>query len=90
MLDIANATVLRGNAVILKDVSLQLRPGRLHAIIGANGSGKSTLLRIFLGLIKPQEGTVRVFDTDIEKFAFKLGIIPFCNLPESINSTMGI
>ncbi len=59
MLDIANATVLRGNAVILKDVSLQLRPGRLHAIIGANGSGKSTLLKAVTGQLRLQAGQVR-------------------------------
>lgn len=59
MLDIVNATVLRGNAVILKDVSLQLRPGRLHAIIGANGSGKSTLLKAVTGQLRLQAGQVR-------------------------------
>lgn len=67
-----------GRVNVLDNVSTSIINGDFLGIVGPNGSGKSTLLRIFLGLIKPQKGTVRVFDTDIEKFDQwgKIGYIP--------------
>lgn len=43
---------------LLNDISLDLQPGRVTALLGPNGSGKSTLLRILLGLLAPQFGEV--------------------------------
>jgi len=40
----------------LKDVSIGIRPGEIHAIIGENGAGKSTLMNIFCGKLLPSEG----------------------------------
>ena len=62
MLDIAHATVVRGNTAILEDITLQLRPGRLHAIIGPNGAGKSTLLKAVTGQLRLKAGQVRHMD----------------------------
>lgn len=45
---------------LLRDISLDLRPGRVTALLGPNGSGKSTLLRILLGLLEPAAGEVRL------------------------------
>ncbi len=59
MLDIANATVVRGKDTILEDISLQLHPGRLYAIIGPNGAGKSTLLKMVTGQLRQAKGRVR-------------------------------
>lgn len=42
----------------LHDVSAELRPGRLTAIIGPNGCGKSTLLKCLTGHLKPSGGTI--------------------------------
>jgi branched-chain amino acid transport system permease protein len=47
-----------GGLVALNDVSLELRPGTLTAIIGPNGSGKTTLLNVISGLHKPNSGRV--------------------------------
>ncbi len=42
----------------LKGVDLELRRGRLLALVGENGSGKTTLARILLGLLEPESGTI--------------------------------
>ena len=43
----------------VSDVSIDVRPGECHAIIGESGSGKSTLAGVILGLIEPTTGLIR-------------------------------
>ncbi|WP_020666731.1 sugar ABC transporter ATP-binding protein [Amycolatopsis nigrescens] len=47
-----------GPTVALADVSLTVRPGESHALVGRNGAGKSTLVSLLTGLSKPDTGTV--------------------------------
>ena len=42
----------------VKDISIEIKPGKITAIIGESGSGKSTLLRMLYGLLSPNQGTV--------------------------------
>ncbi|ACP24413.1 putative ribose ABC transporter ATP-binding protein [Sinorhizobium fredii NGR234] len=50
-----------GGVHALKGVSLTIRPGTIHALIGENGAGKSTLLKILQGVVIPTEGSIEVF-----------------------------
>ena len=47
-----------GNPV-LRDVSIALHPGRIHALLGENGAGKSTLINLLSGALRPDGGTHR-------------------------------
>lgn len=42
------------------DISLQLKSGEIHALLGENGAGKSTLMSILFGLYTPDRGTIKV------------------------------
>jgi heme ABC exporter ATP-binding subunit CcmA len=53
---------LFGSFAALRQVSVDLEPGRCYVLIGENGAGKSTLLRILAGLLRPTHGKVTVFD----------------------------
>ncbi|MCE2452577.1 MAG: ABC transporter ATP-binding protein [Nitrospinae bacterium] len=53
----------------LKDLNLSVSPGETLALLGKNGSGKTTLLKIFAGLLRPTEGTVRVGGEPISREA---------------------
>ena len=44
----------------LRDVSLDLRRGEVHALIGENGAGKSTLIRILSGDVRPDGGSISI------------------------------
>ncbi len=47
-----------GPVEVLSDVSLGLKPGEVHAVIGENGAGKSTLMHILSGHLPPSRGTL--------------------------------
>src|SRR5437763_15045550 len=65
----AKGLSLRFGAVdALKDVSVRVAPGEIHAIIGPNGAGKSSLLNCLSGFYRPQGGTVRFRGEDISHF----------------------
>ena len=49
-----------GNFAALCDVSLKLRRGTVHALLGENGAGKTTLMRIAFGLLHPDKGSIRI------------------------------
>jgi ribose transport system ATP-binding protein len=49
-----------GAVVALRSASLAVRPGEVHALMGANGAGKSTLVKILTGAVRPDSGRIAV------------------------------
>ena len=54
-----------GGLTALSQVSLELKPGEVHGLIGPNGSGKTTLLNLLSGYYRPDAGKIAIDDTDI-------------------------
>lgn len=50
VLEMKNITKRYGENVVLSDVSLSVRPGEIHALLGENGAGKSTLMNVLFGM----------------------------------------
>ena len=56
MLEVKNLRAGYGAINVLWDVSLEIAPGKLTAIVGPNGAGKTTLLRAIVGLTAATQG----------------------------------
>ena len=59
MLEIQNINVFYGAIQALNNVSINVQPGEIVAIIGSNGAGKSTLLRTISGILRPRSGSIK-------------------------------
>jgi ABC-2 type transport system ATP-binding protein len=56
-----------GQLSVLRDVSFEVEPGKLVALVGLNGSGKSTTINHIIGLLKPKQGTISLNGVELEK-----------------------
>jgi ribose transport system ATP-binding protein len=60
MLDAAGIAKAYGAVIALHDASLAVRPGEIHALMGANGAGKSTFVKILTGSVRADAGRIRL------------------------------
>jgi len=60
MLDATDIAKHYGAVAALRSASLSVRPGEVHALMGANGAGKSTLVKILTGAVRPNGGSISV------------------------------
>ena len=60
LLETRDVAMSFGPVVALRSVDLTVRPGEVHALLGANGAGKSTLVKILSGVFPPNSGTIAV------------------------------
>jgi ABC-2 type transport system ATP-binding protein len=63
-IEISHLTRRFGGRLALEDVTLEVPCGCVFGLVGENGAGKTTLIKHVLGLLKAEQGTVRVFGLD--------------------------
>jgi ABC-type bacteriocin/lantibiotic exporter with double-glycine peptidase domain len=66
---------------VVRDVSLEVRPGQFVALVGRSGAGKSTLAHLLVGLHRPSEGRILfdgidLADLDLRGVRSQLGVVP--------------
>lgn len=59
-----NLTKKYGNLVAVNKLNLEVETKTVHGFLGPNGAGKTTTIKMLVGLLKPNEGTIRVLDRD--------------------------
>ncbi|WP_127599236.1 ABC transporter ATP-binding protein [Nitratireductor alexandrii] len=67
LLKVENVTAAYGGGMVdvLKNVSVEIRPGQTLAVVGESGSGKSTLARAITGLLPPRQGSITFDDREL-------------------------
>lgn len=76
--------------ILLNDISLTFKPGKIYGIVGRNGSGKTVLLKIICGILNPDNGKV-LFDGEdcINKNGIPKSTRALIENPEFIDSLSG-
>lgn len=69
LLEVKNVSKRFGQTQALKDVSLTIRKGTIHSLLGRNGAGKSTVVNIIAGIHKQNEGDVLLEGKDISMYS---------------------
>lgn len=75
IVEIKNVWFAYNGQTVLEGVSLDIRQGDFIALIGPNGGGKTTLLKLMLGLLKPDQGSIRVLGDPTEKASHHIGYV---------------
>lgn len=77
IVEIKNLSYAYEDKIALNEINLDIHEGAFLGLIGPNGGGKTTLIKLLLGLITPQQGTIRVFGQDIKQFkdANRIGFV---------------
>jgi urea transport system ATP-binding protein len=82
MLEVINLSSGYGDAPVLREVNLEVRPGETVALMGRNGVGKTTLLASVMGLVQARSGRIRFAGRDItgwtpdRRAALGIGYVP--------------
>lgn len=71
VIEISNLQKSFGNQEVLKNLSLNLYNGENLVVLGKSGSGKSVLIKCIVGLLRSDNGTIKVFDHDVTALTVK-------------------
>jgi Cu-processing system ATP-binding protein len=79
-----------GSVQVLRDIDVEMRPGRVTAIIGPNGAGKTTLMKSIVGLTRPDRGRILVDGERIggdPSYRNRIGYMPqIARFPENLTA----
>lgn len=76
IVEIRNVSFSYNGEAVLQDVNLDIRPRDFIAMIGPNGGGKTTLLKLILGLLTPDNGSIRVLGQAASRASASIGYVP--------------
>lgn len=65
LIEMNNITKIFPGIVANDNITLKLRKGEIHALLGENGAGKSTLMSVLFGMYQPENGSIRVKEKDV-------------------------
>ena len=83
LLDVEGLNSYYGRAHILADVSLQIRPGEVVALMGRNGAGKSTTMKCIMGIVKIATGSINFSNTQISsRSSYQISRLGLAYVPE--------
>ena len=78
-----NISLSYGNNLILDNISFKINEGEIFGMLGPNGVGKSTIFNLITGLIKPDNGKIKINNNDVLNYPiylrtkkFKVGYVP--------------
>ncbi|HQF42962.1 MAG TPA: ABC transporter ATP-binding protein [Ignavibacteriaceae bacterium] len=91
MIELKNIEKSFGKYQVLKDISLNIEPGKITAIVGPNGSGKTTIIKSILGLVKPDKGEILINNKSVIKehlYRKDIGYMPqVASFPDNLTVT---
>ena len=76
IIDVKNVSFAYNEQLVLDDVSLSVYERDFLCVVGPNAGGKTTLLKLILGLLKPLNGSIRVFGLPPVKARSRIGYMP--------------
>ena len=83
MLKVEGIHTQYGKIKVLSDVSFEINPGEIVALIGTNGAGTSTILKTISGLVRPTQGRISFMNQDIQGLApEKIVVAGIAHVPE--------
>jgi ABC-2 type transport system ATP-binding protein len=76
IVELSHVTKRFGDFTAVRDLSFALKRGSILGFLGPNGAGKTTTLRMMLGILPPDEGTIRVLGKSIGEVRARIGYLP--------------
>jgi Cu-processing system ATP-binding protein len=88
MVEITDLYKTFGKNKVLNGINLTIKEGGIFAVLGPNGSGKTTIIKSILGMVIPDKGDIKVFDTSIKnnsEYRHKIDYLPqIANFPSNL------